>query len=165
LVRKLFLAATRVNSLLSVEVEEAMLVRRRPGATPGGLRRGFSWSTSVHNTGQQEIKRGTSKLIIGWRLAGVAAGEFEQCTPWSRTRRSSATSPPVRCWSQEIWSGRVDLNHRAPGPESRGRKLQSLVGVAITSAVTPKILPQLVHSWSISVRKSRFSAKWAQDLE
>ena len=39
----------------------------------------------------------------------------------------------------------MDLNHRPPGPEPESRKIYSLVGVALTSRTTPKILPQLVH--------------------
>jgi uncharacterized protein (DUF433 family) len=46
----------------------------------------------------------------------LGANGFEPSTSWSATRRSSDF---VRCKSLILkeWSGRMDLNHRPPGPE------------------------------------------------
>src|SRR5215471_20855063 len=35
---------------------------------------------------------------------------------------SSIRLKRVSCWFQKNWSGRVDLNHRPPGPEPAGTK-------------------------------------------
>src|SRR5215471_14097144 len=82
-----------------------------------------------------------------WESTG-AANAFRVMSSWVCARRSFSFSYAVKLLDQNDWSGRVDLNHRPPGPENAPKKIQVLHLASLRSQKAILSPPQLYRSCS-----------------